>query len=117
VVKSKRSLPTQMPMGSDAVKTKTEEKGNDRLLPWIMNKLVGTTKEEQEKIAETLQEETEKVKNFIHEEVQELRSEVEEQEQSATTVTVHFGNAAPFNAAGVFAIMAAVSATVCMAFL
>ncbi|KAI1619955.1 hypothetical protein EDD37DRAFT_181175 [Exophiala viscosa] len=120
VVKSKRSLPTQMPMGSGAVKMETAEDGNDRLLPWIMNKLVGAAKEEQEKIVETLQEEIEKVKNFVHEEGEGLQSEVKEQEQSAAPVTVlppNLRNAAPSNAAGVFATMAVVSATVCMAFL
>ena len=92
-------------------------KGNDRLLPWIMNKLVGTAKEEQEKIVETMQEETEKVRNFIHEEVKGPQEEVKEQEQSAAAVTVFPPNlvsAATSNAAGVSVILAVVSAIVCM---
>ncbi|KAK4935109.1 hypothetical protein LTR10_023780 [Elasticomyces elasticus] len=79
VVKSKRSLPTQMPMGSE---------GDDQLLPWIMKKLVGTAKEEQEKIVEDLQKEGEKLKTFIHDQEEGLQPKVKAEADSTRTVTL-----------------------------
>lgn len=94
VVKTKRSLPTQIPLAGDALETPADEDGDNGLFHWIMKKLAGTAEEEQEK---------------------ETRPMIEQHRNYKDTTTMAGAStgAAPSTKAGTIVMLAAVLATIC----